>query len=576
MMCFRPYLRLFIQILILLCFASVVLAEEQTISGESVVLAAQLPAKLIFNSLVSGSLVIRSTYKSGQSGTIIYTEGTDYVVDYELGLIWRTSSSRIPDYANNSLYGKRSFDHVTDTIEANTAYFVYCDYHTTNPTKLTETTNQSDQLKRARTKLQAGGDFTLLAYGDSICAGGEASTAALRFTDMYASYLQANFPNANVTLLNQATGGDRSTEGLSRLATKVLNTSPDLVLLGFGMNDHNTDIGIPVAQFKSNMTQMVQSIQSNLQCDIILFSAFPPDPNWKYSSHSMAKYAQATREVAVANGCAYADVFGVWMRALDRSNHQSLINNHINHPNDFGHQLYFEALKAVEFFSPAGEQLFEDPFDATPLSGHWNKSGAVSKATESGVIPSADGHVLQMDGTACIVNKDVSWASGTVTAYVKHTANSSMQGVLACAPGNLTTTHSAPFFLASYLGSGNYLRLWVSNGAAFPGIAISNIDYTLPSAPDNQYHKLSLTVNRNTAANPLCVISWDGTPVTQWNESGGFWESTSTVPSGHPGIFTYFAGTGTITKFDTFSTRYLGQAPEATFSSNKRTAFLYK
>ena len=47
--------------------------------------------------------------------------------------------------------------------------------------------------------------------------------------------------------------------------------------------------------------------------------------------------------------CAYADVFGIWKKVLERKDLPSLLANNINHPSDFGHGLYFEALKAVEF-----------------------------------------------------------------------------------------------------------------------------------------------------------------------------------------------------------------------------------
>jgi hypothetical protein len=45
----------------------------------------------------------------------------------------------------------------------------------------------------------------------------------------------------------------------------------------------------------------------------------------------------------------YADVFSVGKNVLARKDVSNLLGNDINHPNDFGHWLYFETLKSIEF-----------------------------------------------------------------------------------------------------------------------------------------------------------------------------------------------------------------------------------
>jgi hypothetical protein len=39
----------------------------------------------------------------------------------------------------------------------------------------------------------------------------------------------------------------------------------------------------------------------------------------------------------------------VWAKALQRKDASSLLGNNINHPNDFGHWLYLQALEAIGF-----------------------------------------------------------------------------------------------------------------------------------------------------------------------------------------------------------------------------------
>jgi acyl-CoA thioesterase I len=79
---------------------------------------------------------------------------------------------------------------------------------------------------------------------------------------------------------------------------------------------------------------------------VLLFSAFPPNPRWKFGSHRMEDYAAATRRVAEQTGSAYADVHGNWLTWSARKKPEDMLGNNINHPNDFGHWLYFRVLEA--------------------------------------------------------------------------------------------------------------------------------------------------------------------------------------------------------------------------------------
>jgi acyl-CoA thioesterase I len=79
----------------------------------------------------------------------------------------------------------------------------------------------------------------------------------------------------------------------------------------------------------------------------VLFSAFPPNPKWHYGSHHMEAYAAATEQVAREKQCALAAVYPVWMSLAARKAPEDLLANDINHPNDFGHWLYFQAFQAM-------------------------------------------------------------------------------------------------------------------------------------------------------------------------------------------------------------------------------------
>ena len=334
---------------LILCVSVPALAGvPMDVVGESLVLDGTEPGVLWFDEVNAESVVVRSTYLVGQDGTVVYEAGRDYVLDADAGAIARTAESRIPDYSTNILYGQHDFNHSQFPGFGNTPFFVFVDYVTRDGEPLCATTDQPALLANTRKKLEAGGPFKLIAYGDSITAGGDATSVDLRFPNRYAEYLQSQFPKAQIDMENGATGGDTTRNGLQRLEEKVLTREPDLVILGFGMNDHNVN-SVPVEEFKKNLLTLVNTIREKTGAELILFSTFPPNPDWKFGSHHMADYAATTREAAAEASCAYADVFTPWTKMLERKDCHSLLGNNINHPSDFGHWIYLEALRSVQF-----------------------------------------------------------------------------------------------------------------------------------------------------------------------------------------------------------------------------------
>jgi lysophospholipase L1-like esterase len=293
-------------------------------------------------------VTVRSTYEPG--GTV-YEEGKDFVVDREAGTIRRTPGSRIPDFSKNILYGKPDFDHSKFPGYGNVAFTVYVDYDAavgSSPVTGVPRQGPSDGLPRTLRLLRAKEPVKVIAFGDSITAGGEASQESLRYPNRYAAYLRQAFGDDRVTLENGATGGDTTRNGLARLEEKVLSRHPDLVLVAFGMNDHNIG-SVPVEEFAANLRSIVTQIREKTGAEVILLSTFPPNPLWHYSSHRMGEYAAATERVAGEMRVPYADVYDLWMDVQKRKDPPSLLGNNINHPNDYGHGLYLRALRNVSF-----------------------------------------------------------------------------------------------------------------------------------------------------------------------------------------------------------------------------------
>ncbi len=321
--------------------------EHQT--GESVVLPGQAPGNLAFAPLLSKPVEVRSTYRDGLPQTVYYQPGRDYLLEAS-GQIRRTPGSRIPDFGTNLLYGKDDFRHDQFPGFGNGPFFVYVDYahreKWERPPAKTEL--GAARLPKTRQKLLAGKNVRIVAFGDSITAGGDASEPALIFWERWAAALRGKYPRASIETTNGATGGDSTVQGLQRLQEKVLRQKPDLVLVGFGMNDHNREgYGVPLDAFAANLRTMISRIRADTGAEVLLFSAFPPNPKWHYGSHNMEAYADVTEQVAREEQCAFADVYRLWMSLAARKKPEDLLANNINHPNDFGHWIYFEALQAT-------------------------------------------------------------------------------------------------------------------------------------------------------------------------------------------------------------------------------------
>ena len=332
--------------------------KKMSVQGESLVLVKTEPGKLCFDQVSKGSLTLRSTYVAGKPGGIDYQEGIDYVVDYVAGTITRLANSKIPDYSTNCLYGQKDFDHTKFPSFRNHEWFVWADYRTTNGKPWARPNDQRPNLVEVRTKLAAGGPFKIVSYGDSITSGGEASELAFRFQQRYASYLQGKFPKSKIEVEDVSLSGYTSQQGidwfdkkpasLQPLTTLGTVVKPDLVLVGFGMNDHNLG-SMDLPKFKQNLVTLVRMVRERKGAEVILFSAFPPNDQWHYGTHRMAQYADATRQAAAEARCAYVDVYGTWEMVLQRKDQSSLLGNNINHPNDFGHWLYEQAFEAMKF-----------------------------------------------------------------------------------------------------------------------------------------------------------------------------------------------------------------------------------
>ena len=203
---------------------------------------------------------------------------------------------------------------------------------------------QENQLPNFTAKLNKGEPVLVLSYGNSIAAGAEASSPQFRFQNRWVEYLKTLFPKATIQLQDGSLPGYTTVEGIAKWETFIGKKNPDLVLLGWGMSEANIG-GITPKEYQNNLVKLVQLTKEQKNAEVIIYSCFRPNDNWHYAGHSMNLYTDAAKEAAAISGCAFVDVYAIFEKVFARKDQPSLLSNNINHPNNFGHWLYFQTFK---------------------------------------------------------------------------------------------------------------------------------------------------------------------------------------------------------------------------------------
>ena len=333
---------------------------------ESVAMAGQEWDQLRFKGIVEGTLIISSA--SDPKASRIYEEGVDYEVNYAEGKVRRLSGSAIPDLSKNSAYGlpPRSVD-LSKVVNfstyhcANFSVYATYDFNSEINDTYDDVINEINSknatalpLKLAE-KVKAGGKIVYGVVGDSISTGAEA-TPDNDFFSLLKAYLESLNDNLSVEVVNVAVGGTTSLsgpEGVCKLYNE-LGKEPDLITIAYGMNDQNSETDEPSSSpefYISNINSTVRApslyTEKNLP-EIILITSMPANPVWNYTSGGSVILADALRTYAKENNLPIADVNALFDSELAHGkSYEELITSLINHPGNYGHYLYFLALKSL-------------------------------------------------------------------------------------------------------------------------------------------------------------------------------------------------------------------------------------
>lgn len=220
------------------------------------------------------------------------------------------------------------------------------------------TDSTSGRIPKTLALLKAGKPVTIVCWGDSVTAGGNASTPDKRYVDVFAAGLREHFPQAQLTVTNISAGGSRSANWLFpdkfpyrtlRGAAspcqfqRILDAKPNLVTIEFV-----NDAGLTPAQVEETYNDILQRLQP-LGAEVILIT--PHYTMFKMMGFQTMRdverrpYVLALRQFANKHNVGLADAAARWEHLWKEGlPYVTLLNNTINHPDDRGHRLFAEEL----------------------------------------------------------------------------------------------------------------------------------------------------------------------------------------------------------------------------------------
>lgn len=334
--------------------------DTDTVKDESILMvrnaAGRAAAPLLYE-----PLEILSVTNSMKTET--YTEGEDWVL--ENGSLVLTENSRIFSFTEEELYpaageegksfpkpdGYILFSEGAFFIEKQIAVTYRCEK---GGWKGVVPALADSKLPGTFRKLRNGEKLSLVLFGDSISAKANA-TAELNIPPYQPDYgmlllgsLQARYGDI-IRYTNNSVGGKETNWAIETVEENVLACEPDLVIVGFGMNDGAKT----PEQFEERIRTLIGKIRAKRPgCEFVLIATSLPNPIltdprakfWGYQEHYLPRLQAIEADVG---GIAVANITDVHRTLLARKRFIDLTSNHVNHPNDFFYRCHANFLEGM-------------------------------------------------------------------------------------------------------------------------------------------------------------------------------------------------------------------------------------
>lgn len=159
--------------------------------------------------------------------------------------------------------------------------------------------------------------------------------------------LKTKYNNDNITMVNRAVGSTASAWGSKKenLDFFLDGVNPDLVFIGYGMNESKNDPSV----INANISVIIDYIREiNPNCSIVLVSAFVPNYNQADVDNKLDIQEAGYQElVEKYDNLVVAPVNSVFHSVINAKDPADYTGNNYNHPNDFGASIYASTILAT-------------------------------------------------------------------------------------------------------------------------------------------------------------------------------------------------------------------------------------
>lgn len=292
--------------------------------------------------------------------SIKYKENIDYIVENDSIRITRNSS--IPTWKYDEYYLLQPDAIPIQSASASERYVKVANGREFSRMQLAVTYShnckwngikpkyEGGKLARTIAKLKAKEPLTIVYYGDSIIEGCEASGRNLIkpsmpiFTTMVTEQLRKSYGYESIDEKNTAVGGTNSEWGKDNAGMMVAIHNPDLVVIGFGMNDSGGNISVEA--YEQNIREIIKTVRANNHSsEFVLVSSSIPNPDCIGWTYLQAEYKNSLEHIERDTiGVAIAPMTQIHEYLLRKKRYDDMNGNGVNHPNDFFARVYAQTV----------------------------------------------------------------------------------------------------------------------------------------------------------------------------------------------------------------------------------------
>jgi len=198
------------------------------------------------------------------------------------------------------------------------------------------------KCERAIQKLKDGSRLTIAALGDSLTYGWMVRAG---FVDILKDMLRDKYPQADFKIIKRGVPGDTAQGGVFRIKRDIISTTPDLVMVQFGLNDALS--GYSPAEFYNNMKRIISILKEETDSEILLMTSplIYDEEMMRLARPYYDRICQISEEIPLP--VALVDKY--WEKKIANGiDHYELVQSDMAHPTEAGHRLMAEAV--MEFF----------------------------------------------------------------------------------------------------------------------------------------------------------------------------------------------------------------------------------